>query len=147
MGNLDLTSYLDTTEDESMYIDSDVPSTSAKPTQGRKRKNSETATKERKVTGRAHAKRARGNGGILKIEKFLSTGILSVPPRLSKMYRLLMDIFYQFVPQELGTGLMLIYLLTLPVPHCFACNISRLHLWIHMRLVRNSMKQSSKDAR
>lgn len=66
MGNLDLTSYLDTTEDESMYIDSDVPSTSAKPTRGRKRKNSETATKERKVTGRAHAKRARGNRGILK---------------------------------------------------------------------------------
>ena len=49
-----------------MYIDSDVPSTSAKPTRGRKRKNSETATKERKVTGRAHAKRARGNRGILK---------------------------------------------------------------------------------
>ena len=68
MGNLDLTSYLDTTEDaESMYIDSDVPSTSAKPTRGRKRKNSETATQERKVTGRAHAtKRARGNRGILK---------------------------------------------------------------------------------
>jgi hypothetical protein len=65
MGNLDLTSFLDTTEDESMCIDSDVPS--VKPTRGRKRKNSETATKERRVAGRAHAtKRARGNRGILK---------------------------------------------------------------------------------
>jgi len=55
-----------TTDDESIYMDSDVPSTSAKPTRGRKRKNPETATKEGRVTGRAHAKRARGNRGILK---------------------------------------------------------------------------------
>ncbi|KIM49548.1 hypothetical protein M413DRAFT_21749 [Hebeloma cylindrosporum] len=57
-------SYLETTEDESMY--SDVPTTSTKPVRGRKRKNPETATKEPKVTGRANAKRARGNRGILK---------------------------------------------------------------------------------
>jgi len=56
--------YLDATEDESMH--SDVASTSAKPTRGKKRKGPETAAEEQRLTGRAHTKRARGNRGILK---------------------------------------------------------------------------------
>ena len=40
-----------------------------------------------------------------------------------------------YTPQELGR-LMLVYLLTLPVLNCLACNISRFR--IHMPLVRNS---------
>lgn len=72
-------SYLDTTEDESMF--NDVPSTSAKPPRGRKRKNSDTATKERKVTGRAHAKRVRGNRGILKELVEMPLDVLFEVPR------------------------------------------------------------------
>lgn len=73
-------SYPDTTEDESMY--SDMPSTSAKPTPGRKRKNPETATKERRVTGRPRAKRARGNRGILKELVEMPLDVLFEVPRV-----------------------------------------------------------------
>ena len=51
-------------DDQSMY--SDGPTTSSNPPRGKKRKNPETVTKERRVTGRTQAKRVRGNRGILK---------------------------------------------------------------------------------
>jgi len=57
-------SHSDNQDDEPMY--SDVQATSSKPTRGKKRKNPESSTKERRVTGRTQAKRVRGYRGILK---------------------------------------------------------------------------------
>ena len=87
-------SYPDTTEDESMY--SDMPSTSAKPTPGRKRKNPETATKERRVTGRAHAKRAKGNRGILKELVEMPLDVLFEVPRVPFPSRIYIDLATKF---------------------------------------------------